>query len=879
MPDDPQPSRRQGEAEGRPGDGQAEFQELRRLLAGEDRETLARLQARLDDPEIQAREVGSVLPEAISLRAAEDGKLAESLADTIDESLRDSVRKNPQGIVDALFPVMGPAIRKAISETIARMVQSLNKTLEHSLSPRALKWRFESWRTGKPFAEVVLLHTLLYRVEQVFLIHGETGLLLNHVAAEAVDVKDGDVVSGMLTAIQDFVRDSFGDGDGDSLDALDVGDLTVWIERGPHAVLAVVIRGNAPLDLRTEMQGVLEAIHLEMAHELEAFEGDDAPFGAVVGQLERCLQTAEREPRKKRGPILALGLIGLVLLAVLLWVWSGVRSRGRWDDFIDRLAAEPGIVVTARERQGGRWVVSGLRDPLAADPQDLLAEGDLDPDDFEARFKPYFAVDPEIVRARVDAVLTPPDTVEVAVEAGVLTLAGEAPDDWVAQALARAPAIAGVEDVRSDGLRVLDAQAVLLARATSLLRPPAGVTMTLDDGVLRAEGRAPTRWIEETRLLVRAVAGVERFDDTGLVASDADALALEAALSTLRPPADVVLSLADGVLVASGEAPLAWIERARLLAPGLPGVETWQEGDLRPTVRSVVARARAVLRPPPSVGLSLQDGVLTATGSAPTRWLERARALAQSIPGVRAWEASGVGASDGDTLLLERAAAVLRPPATVELAVADGRLVATGSAPQRWIDEARLLARTLPVEDFVTDELWIADLDALLLARATQALRPPDTVALRVQAGVLHASGEASHAWIVFARAAAPGVEGITAYRDGTLVDEDLAMLAQIKTRLEGRAVLFRLNRAELLADQTAVLDAVAADVKALLRLCSSVGRGLGVELVGQTDSSAAPGPAEQLARQRAQVVYDALVSRNVPASALTTGVSAPPAD
>ena len=67
-----------------------------------------------------------------------------------------------------------------------------------------------AWRTGKSFAEVVLLNTLVYRVEQVFLIHAQTGLLLQHVVADAVTAQDADMVSGMLTAIRDFARDSFG---------------------------------------------------------------------------------------------------------------------------------------------------------------------------------------------------------------------------------------------------------------------------------------------------------------------------------------------------------------------------------------------------------------------------------------------------------------------------------------------------------------------------------------------------------------------------------------------------------------------------------------------------------------------------------------------
>ena len=140
---------------------------------------------------------------------------------------------------------MGPAIRRAIVHTLASMMETLNRTVEHSVSWRAVQWRWTALRTGRPFAEIVLLNTLQYRVEQVFLIHRETGLLLQHVSRNRAG-QDADQISAMLTAIPDFVRDSFATEAGETLDALRVGDLAVSVEQGPHAILACVVRGSVP---------------------------------------------------------------------------------------------------------------------------------------------------------------------------------------------------------------------------------------------------------------------------------------------------------------------------------------------------------------------------------------------------------------------------------------------------------------------------------------------------------------------------------------------------------------------------------------------------------------------------------------------------------
>lgn len=154
---------------------------------------------------------------------------------------------------------------------------------------QTLKWRLEARRTGKSFADVVLLHTLLYRVEQIFLIHRETGLVLQHVTAGGSAAPEPEMVSGMLTALQDFVSDSFSSNHGDQLETVQVGELAVWIEPGPQAVLAGVIRGEAPPDLRAMFREQLERIHLEFNGALTEFDGDMTPFAATSPLLADCL--------------------------------------------------------------------------------------------------------------------------------------------------------------------------------------------------------------------------------------------------------------------------------------------------------------------------------------------------------------------------------------------------------------------------------------------------------------------------------------------------------------------------------------------------------------------------------------------------------------
>jgi hypothetical protein len=277
-----------------------ELADLRALLISPEQRDITTLKQRLDNPTIHAEEISNVLAEAIIIRASRDKKLAQALLPTIEQTIRDSVRKDPKFLADAIFPVIGPAIRKAIAESIRAMVQSLNETLSYSFSRQGLIWRLESIRTGKPFAEIVLLHTLIYRIEQVFLIHRETGLVLQHIAAESVNIKDADMVSGMLTAIQDFVHDSFSTDEDQTLQSLNVGEFIVWIEPGSQATLAAVIRGNPPEELRTSLKEVLERIEFEQSQALYSFSGDITPFEESRYLLKACLVQDKENIKNKR---------------------------------------------------------------------------------------------------------------------------------------------------------------------------------------------------------------------------------------------------------------------------------------------------------------------------------------------------------------------------------------------------------------------------------------------------------------------------------------------------------------------------------------------------------------------------------------------------
>ena len=405
-------------------------------------EQLAQSVAELTDPEFRRREVGNILPQVL-VEQTSDPQFVHALSASVEQAVTASVRRNPAPLADALFPVMGPAIGKAVAAGLASMLDGLNRTLEQSLSWRSIQWRIEARRTGKSFAEVVLMHTLLFRVEQVFLIERASGLPLQHVTAGIDEVRDVDTVSGMLTAILEFVRDSFKVTNSGGLDAMRVGELSVLVEEGPRAILAAVVRGTAPPTIRATMQTALERIHLEFSYAFEQFKGDAARFEGARPILETCIQGQYRPSAAPNRRSLRTAIaVGAIVLAV--WAGFAYRARSRWNHYLESLNAEPGIVVLSSGRQAGKFALSGLRDPLARDPASLLAASNLAPDHVVSRWQAFHALSPTIAIARARQVLQPPDGVTLTLKDGVLSITGAAPAGWLASASRLAPLIPGV---------------------------------------------------------------------------------------------------------------------------------------------------------------------------------------------------------------------------------------------------------------------------------------------------------------------------------------------------------------------------------------------------------------------------------------------------
>lgn len=347
-------------------DSDQQVERLRALLLGPEANQVINRLVEKD----QASLVAEVISEALEKRAQQDNSLAQSLSPLVDNAIDTSIKDHPDRITNVIFPVMGPAIRKAVAVALQEMVQNLNQILSEGLSFRSWRWRIQAWHAGKPYAEFVLIKTLQYRVEQVLLIHRDTGLLMQEASIPTPAHEDPELVSAMLTAINDFACDSFHKDRQLCIDSIRFGDYTLTIVAGPFALLVGAIRGTPAPEIGTKLSEVIENIHLNYASPLMNFNGDKHALEPIQNLLKDCLLQKAAAPRRS-APWLAYGLLSLALCGLGTWAFNTYQVYSRQQQVIAALAQQ-GILVLDQSSRGQNWNLVTLRPETAPYPQDII---------------------------------------------------------------------------------------------------------------------------------------------------------------------------------------------------------------------------------------------------------------------------------------------------------------------------------------------------------------------------------------------------------------------------------------------------------------------------------------------------------------------------
>ena len=345
----------------------ADYQRLRTLLLGEDYEKIIQNRVVQDNVE----RISGSLTEAFKLRNSRDNSLAKEMAPVIESAIDESIKSHPEKITNVIFPIIGPAVRKAVSTALADLMHSLNYLLQNSLSTKSLLWRFKAWKLGIPYGQYALLQTIQYRVEQIFFIERESGVLIQSAQANDVNYQDPDLVSSMLTAINDFAKDSFGQ-ESEGIETIQFGDLSLIIESGPFAVIAFAVRGSLHKDVKQELSLLNEKLHASYSKELKTLNGDTEPLSSSQQILQDSLLTKEKSDSESK-PWFAIVTVFVLIMLIGYFVYQRSILENEIQRNIGLINQTEGYRVLSHQLEGDQLTFEVWRSPLAI-PKEILQD-------------------------------------------------------------------------------------------------------------------------------------------------------------------------------------------------------------------------------------------------------------------------------------------------------------------------------------------------------------------------------------------------------------------------------------------------------------------------------------------------------------------------
>lgn len=353
--------------------------DMKTALESGEAERMTALRARVDGLSDRLTQVDEAFSEPGRLRGAitpvlagalrdagqeDSARLSSALAPSVVGTIRTEILNSEDALIEAIHPRLGTLIAAAISNAIDELNRKVDEALPVDRWIAALKSRL----TGAPAAGWLLESGRDFRVRDAMLIDRHSGVLLasERGTAEA-DAMDGDLMAGMIAALQGFASEAYGATGAGDLRRFSFTEDTVYLRGTPTKILALRCSGIAPPEIERRVDDLLAAA-------LERLRKDGA-LPARILALEDL--EPKSEPATVKGPsasaIAGWSLAAVAAVVVSIWGHGAVTAANadRWTaQVVEAARADDGLgpypLSITRNDADETIVISGLlRDDAA----------------------------------------------------------------------------------------------------------------------------------------------------------------------------------------------------------------------------------------------------------------------------------------------------------------------------------------------------------------------------------------------------------------------------------------------------------------------------------------------------------------------------------
>ncbi|UCE36764.1 MAG: hypothetical protein JSW00_14800 [Thermoplasmata archaeon] len=127
-------------------------------------------------------------------------------------------------------------------------------------------------------------------IEEVFTVYKD-GRLIKHVSNKNENYPDNDIFTGMMTAAQEFIKDSFATRDSSGLKKIELGKKRIIFERGDNIYMALVYTGDANEKMKDSINNKIEVIESKYGNILNKWKGDIGKLDGIEEIIKPLLDT------------------------------------------------------------------------------------------------------------------------------------------------------------------------------------------------------------------------------------------------------------------------------------------------------------------------------------------------------------------------------------------------------------------------------------------------------------------------------------------------------------------------------------------------------------------------------------------------------------
>lgn len=155
-------------------------------------------------------------------------------------------------------------------------------------------------------------------------------------------------------------------------------------------------------------------------------------------------------------------------------------------------------------------------------------------------------------------------------------------------------------------------------------------------------------------------------------------------------------------------------------------------------------------------------------------------------------------------ILLRRVTRLLNPPETASMSISDNTLIISGVAPSKWINESKVLLRS--VIDFTTIDTSALTPDYSAIEKSVkEQLNLPDTITVVFDGSELKLYGRAPAEWLLWYRDQNVDIEQVNQIDDAQLIVDRSSLLNWVKSQLNiPETVTFRVDNKRLVLEGNA---------------------------------------------------------------------------